>query len=389
MEKIIKFLTSFKLACVLLLLLFLHTWFMTLEQVDNGLYASSLKYFSWKSLYVIPDFRINGKLLPIILPGAYWVCVALFINMLAGGVIKIRKGWKKIGVIISHFGILLLLLGGFITHHFETRGNMALYEDESSNFAQHYHDHSIEISLLDEQGLAQEIYLFNNDFISAIKKAGTEAVTLTHTELPFTLQASHYLKNCRPRQVGPVAAGDTPKADGYALFAVTDETADEANFNGCYVNPSVGEPFLLFTGAYNPHVINHEGKNYAIALRKSIWKMPFTIKLDDFNAEFFQNGLPKRFESYIQRIEGTVSNQVKIYMNHPMRYQGYTFFQASWGPQGSKPTDRLFTVFEVVKNPSDQWPLYSILVTTAGLLLHFGVMLTSFILRQTKQKKAQ
>ena len=113
--------------------------------------------------------------------------------------------------------------------------------------------------------------------------------------------------------------------------------------------------------------------------------MPFQVRVDDFNAEFFPTGKPKKFESYITRIEGAVSNEVKIYMNHPMRYQGFTFFQASWGPPGGKPTDRLYTVFEVVKNPADQWPLYAILITTVGLLVHFGYMLISFILRQTKK----
>jgi len=116
--------------------------------------------------------------------------------------------------------------------------------------------------------------------------------------------------------------------------------------------------------------------------------LPFHVKLDDFNAEFFPTGKPKKFESYISRLEGELSQKVKIYMNHPMRHKGFTFFQASWGPPEAGPHDTLYTVFEVVKNPADQWPLYSILVTTFGLLGHFGYMLVVYILNQTKQSKA-
>jgi len=388
MEKVIKFLAGFRLASVLLLLLMVLTFFGTWEQTTAGLYATIQKYFTWKNFVVIPDIYINGKLLPIPLPGAYWVSALLFVNMLLGGVIKMRKGWKKSGILVSHLGILILLLGGFVTHHFSQRGNMALYEGETSNFAQAYHDHSIEIALLNEKGLAQEISLFSQNTLTKVKKSGESGLTLKHTNLPFSLKVSHYLKNCRPRAVGPVAAGDTPTADGYALFKVKVEQADEANLNGCYVETSTGDQFLLFSGAYAPYILEHEGQKYAISLRKSIWKMPFHVKLDDFNAEFFPTGKPKKFESYITRLEGELSQKVKIYMNHPMRHKGFTFFQASWGPPEAGPQDTLYTVFEVVKNPADQWPLYSILVTTFGLLGHFGYMLVVYILNQTKQSKA-
>ena len=147
-EKVIQFLAGFKFASILLLLLALLTFFGTLEQVDYGLHLTIHKYFTWKNFIVRPDLDINGKVVPIPpLPGAYWVSALLFINMLLGGIIKLRKNWKKAGIFLSHLGILLLLLGGFVTHHYSRRGNMALYEGETSNVAQAYHDHVIEFGL--------------------------------------------------------------------------------------------------------------------------------------------------------------------------------------------------------------------------------------------------
>lgn len=387
LDKVIQFLASFRLASILLLLLMALTWFGTLEQVDHGLYNTIQKYFTWKNFIVLPDITINGKLLPIPLPGAYWVSALLFFNMLLGGVIKMKKTPKKAGIFISHLGILLLLLGGFVTHHFSKRGNMALYEGETADYAQSYHDHSIEISELNEAGEVINVSVIPHSILQKVRKSGATAQAITHSTLPFSFEISHYLKNCRPRRVGPVAAGGTPSVDGYALFETELNKADEANLNGCYVKTSTGEDFLLFSGAFAPYILKHEGTNYSIALRKAIWKMPFEVHLKDFNVEFFPTGKPKKFESYVTRTENSLNEEVKIYMNHPMRHNGFTFFQASWGPQEGGLNQRLYSVFEVVKNPADQWPFYSIVVTSFGLIGHFAFMLGSYIYRQTTSKK--
>ncbi len=85
------------------------------------------------------------------------------------------------------------------------------------------------------------------------------------------------------------------------------------------------------------------------------------------------------------RIDGDLREPVLIRMNEPMRRDGFTFFQASWGPQNAAPGARLFSVFEVVKNPADKWPEYALYVTTVGLLMHFGLMLVMFIISQVKK----
>ena len=36
----------------------------------------------------------------------------LLLNLILGGVIRIRKGWRHAGNLISHFGIIFMLVGG-------------------------------------------------------------------------------------------------------------------------------------------------------------------------------------------------------------------------------------------------------------------------------------
>ena len=94
---------------------------------------------------------------------------------------------------------------------------------------------------------------------------------------------------------------------------------------------------------------------------------------------------PKRFESRIRRVQEGSEEAVLIKMNDPMRRDGYTFFQASWGPQDARPGDTLFSVFEVVRNPADKWPEWSLYITGVGLLVHFIMKLILYLRNQAKR----
>ena len=68
-------------------------------------------------------------------------------------------------------------------------------------------------------------------------------------------------------------------------------------------------------------------------------------------------------------------------MNDPLRREGYVLFQSDWGP---KPEDdpspeRYYSVFAVVRNPADHWPLIACIVIAIGLCTHFGRMLVRYV----------
>jgi hypothetical protein len=69
-----------------------------------------------------------------------------------------------------------------------------------------------------------------------------------------------------------------------------------------------------------------------------------------------------------------------------MRYEGYTFFQESFGPAGSQPGDRMYSQFAVANNPADQWPLWALVVTSIGLGVHFVIMLLDYMARSRKKR---
>ena len=83
--------------------------------------------------------------------------------------------------------------------------------------------------------------------------------------------------------------------------------------------------------------------------------------------------------------EGGTSRGVKISMNEPLRDGGLVLYQSSWGPSTAKPGDPLFSTFSVVRNPADQYPLYSCIIISIGLVLHFSRKLTKYVRAEARR----
>lgn len=386
---IYDFLSGFKLATVLLLLLLLLTWLATLEQIDQGLYPTLNKYFSWKSPFLIPE--INEKVLPLVLPGGYYVCAVLLVNMILGGIVRIRKGPKQIGNLISHFGIVFMLLGGGVSHHFEERGNMAVGEGEVSNVAEDYFEYVIEVAEV-KDGERDEFHVIRGEYLTGLK--GAKYRTFDFKGVPFSLKVFGYLKNAEPLNMLERA----PKkgehvTDGYYLFERPLEVTTEKNMAGAYAqvvfeDGEESAPFILAAASYYPFTVRDGDRLFTVDMRKRLWPMPFEVKLDTFTADFHPGtSRAAKFISDIRRVENGQEAKVRIEMNEPMRYEGFTFFQASYGPQGAKPGDEMYSVFEVVKNPADKWPEYSIYIVTFGMLVTFLTKLVDHLMIVSRKRK--
>ncbi len=387
--KIFDLLSGFGLATILLLILGLLTWFATLEQVEYGLYPTLNKYFHWQSVVLLPE--IKGKMVPLPLPGGYWVGVLLLINLTLGGVIRIRKGWKHAGNLISHLGIIFMLVAGGVAHHFSERGNMAVGEGESSNTAEDYFEYVVEVAEIKE-GAADSIHVIRGKYLTDLSPGNTRLFRLP--ELPFDLEIGGYLENALPVAITERApeAGQL-KADGYYLMERPDEINAEANTAASYArivqrDGTKSEPFILAGASFHPFTVKHDDRVFTVDMRKRLWPMPFTVKLDEFTAEFHPGTMkPAKFISKITRIENDSEAKVTIQMNEPMRYEGLTFFQASYGPPGAGPGQRMYSVFEIVKNPADHWPEYSLYVVTFGMLVTFLIKLGTYLAANSRKKR--
>jgi len=229
-------------------------------------------------------------------------------------------------------------------------------------------------------------------YLTDLSAGNTRLIRLP--ELPFDLEIGGYLKKALTVAITERApeAGQL-KADGYYLMERPDEINAEANTAGCYArivqrDGTKSAPFILAGASFHPFTVKHGERVFTIDMRKRLWPMPFTVKLDEFTAEFHPGTMkPAKFISKVTRIENGGEAKVTIQMNEPMRYEGLTFFQASYGPPGAGPGQRMYSVFEIVKNPADHWPEYSLYVVSFGMLVTFLTKLGAYLATTSRKKR--
>jgi hypothetical protein len=378
---VLDFLGSFGLACALLLVLFLLTLFGTLYQVEGGLYQAQKRYFeSWIVVQKVP--------VPLVLPGGLPTMGLLALNLLVGGLVRIRKSAATAGVIVIHVGIALMLAAAFVKQYHSDDGHLTIREGDTEDEFESYYLWEVAVWDAAQQGRLEE-HLIPHEQLSHL--TGDRARTFTSPALPFDIELSGYMRNCRPLPKGPMWEADSPVVGGYALKRMDDELEAERNFAGLtvrYRDRSSGatKEDILSSLEQFPSTFESGGKTWAIALRHKRYSMPFAIRLEDFRKlDHPGMALARSFESDVTRIEGGAERPVRIQMNEPLRHGGLVLFQSSWAPQ-DREIPRMYSVFSVVRNPSDYWPLYSCIVIAVGLLMAFTPKLMRFVRSQNQPR---
>jgi hypothetical protein len=138
----------------------------------------------------------------------------------------------------------------------------------------------------------------------------------------------------------------------------------------------------VWVDAYEPQTLEYGGRRYEVALRFKREYLPARIELVDFTHEVYPGTqIPRNFSSKVRTVDeasGT-SRQTLVYMNHPLRFAGYTFYQASFA-QGDTAS-----MFQVVRNPARWFPYVSSSIISAGLVVQFLISLIKFARRKGGQ----
>jgi ABC-type transport system involved in cytochrome c biogenesis permease subunit len=364
---------SFGVAVTLLLLLLVLTFAGTLAQGSMSLYDVQARYFD--ALVAVVDV---GPL-SIPLPGAALTLALLAVNLVVGGVIRMRRGSSTFGILVAHLGILLLLGGGLVEALASDKGQMTLHEpatpgvpdaaSESDRF-ESYYDWELVVGEREPDGTRRD------HVVPWSRLHDLEGGTLRATtpELPFDVVVSGWTRNGRPRRATTPGTG----VEGWVTEALEPEHEAERNVPMAAVTlaprgRSNGPRSLVWGLQAFPWAVSVENRTFEVLLRHRSWSLPFSIRLDRFVHETHPGTrIDSRFSSYVTKVENGVERDVHITMNEPLRHGGYTFYQSGWGPRDAPPGARHFSTFAVVRNPADRVPIFACLVIAAGLVIHFG-----------------
>ncbi|MCA8969688.1 MAG: cytochrome c biogenesis protein ResB [Planctomycetes bacterium] len=377
---------GFELAVGVLFFMTLATWLGTLNQQYEGLFQSQGRYFeSW--------FYVERNLVPYLgipLPGGMLLMILLMINLVVGGLLRMRKGASTIGILITHCGILLLLLAGVVKFFGSTEGSLLLWPgDQGSSFSSFYY---WEVDVLQElDGGKQRRFEIPHEDIVDLHDGKSRR--FESGSWPFALVLDRFAQNAEVAMAGGDDSGIPGVSIGSLRLAPGERNPEEElNQAGMRVRvqnasgSTIGESLLWGAMDY-PYVFEVEGKKFGVRLQRKRVELPFTVRLDEFHHEVYPNTTrPKVFASDVTVLSrGGETRTAKIEMNQPLRRDGFILFQSSYGPKGAGPNDRKFSVFQVVSNPSDHWPLIACIVIAIGLLLHFGSKLFRWMRAERKR----
>ena len=361
---ILKAISSLKLTAVCLAVLAALVVWGTVYQAEYGLYQAQQKFFySWV-------FFIFGF---IPFPGSVLVMFVLFFNLLCSLFFRIGLRLAKIGNLITHLGILILLLGGFFTFYFSEESSLMLKEGESSSMSSS--PHSWELAVWEAGTGDRDVFAVDADGF-------TPGDSLRFEDLNLELVIKEYYENCSAYLNQASTAGPSaPVINSSGIQSLKKipaalEIADNVSGIVLSVTPTAGDKqtLLLYGQDKGPTSITTGGRSFSFSLRKKKMPLPLYITLKDFKMKMYPNSnIPKSYESHVTiKAEGTVDRDVVISMNKPLRFKDYTFFQSSYyiAQDGSE-----YTILAVVKNAGRLVPYFSSITIFLGLVIHFLAML--------------
>jgi hypothetical protein len=368
-------LSSLKLTMVCLAAAFVLVFAGTLAQVRFGLFFVQEEYFqSWIVWWQSPSGMIR---IPAF-PGGHFIGAVLLANLVAAHIRIFTWSWQKIGSQLTHLGLIVMLAGGLATDLFSVHSYMRIREGESKNYSEDAM--RVELAVVDvTDPLAEQVTAIPGDVIG---KGGT----IDHASLPFRITIRSVFRNSKlqmipqsPGNLVPAATMGTGQRVAVASLPRATRLDDRDVMSAVIeILPRQGESlgtWLVSDALAATQEFETDGRKWSIQIRPTRYYKPYGMKLLEFTHETYPGtGIPKNFSSKVVLNDPEVedSRQVLIYMNHPLRYRGDTYYQSGYDRDNSG------TVLQVVRNPSYQAPYVACLMVSLGLLYQFTISLAAF-----------
>lgn len=382
---ILKLLSSLRLTVALLGFAMVLIFVATISQVDLGIHEVQGKFFrSWIAWW---DVLPGEKAFSIPIPGGTLLGSLLLLNLLAAHGARFKLSWNKAGMIVIHSGIVLLLLGELFTGLLGREAQMVIGEGEIVNYSTFPREVELVVIRPEADGL---------ETVTAIPQGRLK----DGAEFPlggFSLKIHRHFPNSEivAESEATEAFDKTRATEGlgkdYAVRLMPREARDDrrdAVAAFVEVIPDGGKSqgrWLLSNVFKGEQSFDAAGRSWRMSIRQRRLYHPFSIKLLDFSHDrYLGTEVPKNFSSKIRILNPNTGENREdlIYMNHPLRYGGLTFYQA--GFENNDTT----SIFQVVRNPVWTLPYLSCAMVGFGLLWVFSKHLIKAISRRNQATPA-
>lgn len=375
-RRCLDFFASLRLTLVCLGAAILLIFTGTIAQVHLGIHEAQERYF--ESLFVWWPAGGEGFKFPIF-PGGHFIGAVLLLNLIAAHARRFHWAWRKLGIQLIHAGLIIMLAGGLFTDLFAIESYMQLTPGQTKEYSEDRRAMELAISDI-TQPATEEVTVIPEGLLKR------EAM-IRHFSLPFTIEIRDYFQNSRLQmlKVGPgiatrgvgrkISVDRLPRGTGVnerdvasALLEVLPATDKPVSLGTWLVSDALGAE----------QIFSCAGRNWKLALRPARYQQPFSITLQKFSHDLYPGTqIPKNFSSRVtlRDPERTLEREALIYMNHPLRYRGQTFYQAGFQEGDTA------TILQVVRNPSFLAPYLACVIVALGLFVQFGYHLVGFARR--------
>jgi len=384
LSSVLGLFTSLRFTVVLIVLSIVLVLAATLDQVNLGLLAVQEKYL--RAFIVFGRLPGTNIAVPLF-PGGYVVGGLLLLNLVAAHVYRFRLSWRSAGLLLTHAGLILLLLGELLTGLWQRESSLQLREGETRRYTEDFHRH--ELVFIDTSGEKTD------RVISISETLVTERGAIQDPALPFQVRVTDYLINAELQAraqsphapASPATAGVGPRVAVQRLNPAS--KSDERNVPAAFIEISAAGrslgTWLVSPGLAEPQSFTHEGRTWQIAMRAKRYYVPFSVTLLKVTHDVYPGSeIPKNFASRVRvhSDDGRDDREVTIFMNNPLRYRGLTYFQHQMNKAEG------FTGLQVVRNPSWVLPYVSSTMMGLGLVVQFGFHLIRFVRRRPAADRA-
>ena len=342
----------------------------TIDQKYNGLYLAQQKYFS--------SWFVWG-----IFPGGRLAMTIVFFNLAFKLVFNSPLRWSRVGTLITHSGMLLLLLGGFFTAYFSNEGSMPIPEGQTSSYYQDYHD--LEFAVIDKSPEDHDaVIAFTQEYVQ-------EGALIADSDFPFTITVGTFFRNI------DIIRREPEVTDGVFGFAQRFEFVEKDLENEFSMNMAgmvlkiegldgdADGIYMVFQFMEVPQTVMAGEKEYVIQLRNKRYQLPFAIELMDFKKKVHPGTqMASHYSSLVNVVDGDYKREVLISMNEPLRNLDYTFYQASFIEGVADET----TVLAVVQNAGRNFPYIASCIMAFGLFIHLVIQVPKMIVRSKRNTEA-
>ncbi|MBK8476646.1 MAG: cytochrome c biogenesis protein ResB [Opitutaceae bacterium] len=377
-RSVIERLASLRLTVVLLVLSLVLVVVATLDQVNLGIWAVQEKYF--RSFFVFQQLSGSGIAFPFF-PGGYLIGGGLLLNLLCAQFLRFTLNWRNVGLHLTHFGIILLLIGELLTGLLSVESHLTLDTGATRNYAEASSSRELAVADITDPD-SDRVWT-----VPLTRLAKSEPIELPGC--PFKLVPLQFHQNAhlasRAEAPNAPASPATLGLAGQVVFQPAAPTyrPNEDNTPTTLIELRAPEgplgTLLASLAIAQPQTLDYAGRTYAISLRRARIYFDFALTLVEFRHDKYPGTeIPRNFSSQVRlrSADGKEDREVRIFMNNPLRHGGYTFYQS-----GFQNNDRT-SILQVMRNPGWLIPYIACVMSGLGLLLHFGITLVGFLARR-------